>query len=353
MVEVSIIVPVFNVEPYIKECLNSLTKQTMKNIEIILIDDGSTDSSGKICDEYSSRYLFIRVFHRENVGISKTREFGVKNAFGKFILFVDSDDYVESDYCTELFDAIIKMNADIAECNYSIFNSLSILNNKVLSGKCVVADKDDFINNIFRETIVNGKCAVVMWNKIYKRELIQKYVFDYGESQLEDYIFNLQYYSGVNRYVYIDKTLIHYRKTIGSLSRKVNIRTYDLLKNVQQLKEQVMKNLSIYEPEDIKSSAKWFVNYTYNFLKNLLICKNRNNATEYYALYRKVVTDHMMIHMCELTSEKTLFVKYICEKRISRLYFYMRICSIIQRMKISLTQLRSDSKSKSRIMNNG
>lgn len=111
--KISIIVPVYNVQEYLEECINSLLGQTLKEIEIILVDDGSTDNSGKICDEYASKNKKVKVFHQKNGGQSRARNEGIKYAQGEYIMFVDSDDYIVSNACEVLYTYALKNNVDI------------------------------------------------------------------------------------------------------------------------------------------------------------------------------------------------------------------------------------------------
>lgn len=117
---ITVVVPVYNVEKYLGKCLNSLINQTYKNIEIILIDDGSTDNSGKICDQYKKKDSRIRVIHKQNGGLSDARNQGIEVAKGKYITFVDSDDYVELDYIEYLYNLIKKHNVNISFCKYIV-----------------------------------------------------------------------------------------------------------------------------------------------------------------------------------------------------------------------------------------
>ena len=110
---VSVIIPVYNVEIYLRECVDSVINQTYKNLEIILVNDGSTDSSGRICDEYAGLDNRVKVIHRQNGGPSKTRNAGLKKATGKYIYFLDSDDYIENDTFAILVDTAETLNADL------------------------------------------------------------------------------------------------------------------------------------------------------------------------------------------------------------------------------------------------
>ena len=113
MVKVSIIVPVYNVENYIERCLKSLVNQTLKDIEILIINDGTPDNSIEICEKYAKNDNRIKIFNKENEGLGLTRNYGIERATGEYIAFVDSDDYVTLDMCENLYNAAIENNADI------------------------------------------------------------------------------------------------------------------------------------------------------------------------------------------------------------------------------------------------
>ena len=115
---ISVIVPVYNVELYLQQCIDSILNQTYSNLEIILIDDGSTDNSSIICDINLEKDHRIKVIHKQNGGLSNARNVGVKNAQGKFVAFIDSDDYISEDYIEVLYRLICKYNADISVCRF-------------------------------------------------------------------------------------------------------------------------------------------------------------------------------------------------------------------------------------------
>ena len=118
---ISVIIPIYNVEQYLKECLESVINQTYRNLEIILVDDGSKDKSGKICDEYKNKDERIKVVHKENGGLSDARNAGMKIATGKYIQFIDSDDFIDKDMIETLYNLIIENEADISMCSNYYF----------------------------------------------------------------------------------------------------------------------------------------------------------------------------------------------------------------------------------------
>ena len=120
---ISIIIPVYNVEKYLRKCLDSIINQTYKKLEIILIDDGSTDNSGKICEEYAKKDDRIIVIHKENAGVSSARNRGIELANGKYIGFIDSDDWIEENMYETLYQNLLQFDVDISMCNYSIIRN--------------------------------------------------------------------------------------------------------------------------------------------------------------------------------------------------------------------------------------
>ena len=115
--KVSIVIPVYNVEKYIERCLKSILNQTLDSIEVIVIDDGSTDNSGKICDEFSTKYKNVKTFHKRNGGVSSARNLGISIAKGEYIGFVDPDDFIHVNMYKELYENAKKVNSDIAICS--------------------------------------------------------------------------------------------------------------------------------------------------------------------------------------------------------------------------------------------
>lgn len=310
MCKVSVIVPVFNVEKYLRQCIESLIEQTLTDIEILLIDDGSPDSSGEICDEYAKSDSRIKVFHKKNEGASLSRKYGVQHARGEYICFIDSDDYAENDFLENMYKAISENNADLAECDYTTFSEKA-KNRKKLYEKGFAAEKTEFLNFVAKNTIINGDVAVVMWNKIYKRSLITDNVRDYGECLLEDYIFNMQYYTAVNKYAYVNKPLVNYRQVTNSLSRKINPKAYMILKDVQEAKRDFMQKTGLDDAECIEESNLWYISYTYNLLKNIFLTNVNMSHKDKETAAMNILTDDMLLEICKNSKARTDFTKNI------------------------------------------
>ena len=201
----SVIIPVYNVEKYIDRCLKSIISQNYDDLEIIVIDNGSTDSSGSICDTYASEYSNISVYHIENHGVGAARNFGLSKARGEFIYFVDSDDYLVGNLFAEFEDKLVP---DLDLLVFSYYNSFEQeLTERNRTKKCLpysgLYDKNDFIK-IFTDLFLSDMLYTV-WNKFYRREFLIKTNISFEKYELgEDVRFNLNVYRNVNK-VYLSQ----------------------------------------------------------------------------------------------------------------------------------------------------
>lgn len=204
---ISVIIPVYNVEQYVESCLNSVINQSYFNLEIILVDDGSTDKSGEICDQYALKDSRIKVIHEENAGLGEARNRGLRIASGDYICFVDSDDWIEEDYCKELVKAAERTNSDIAICGY---------NECFKDGKTPKVKYDDCFTTTGKEILhytmtANSKYwfNISVWNKLYKREIISGLWFK--SRVYEDIMYNAGSMYRANKIAYINQCLYNYR----------------------------------------------------------------------------------------------------------------------------------------------
>lgn len=220
MIKISIIVPVYNAGKYLNACLESIKNQTYKEIEVILINDGSTDASLSICQEYSKRDSRFIVVNKDNEGVSETRNRGIKIATGEFIMFLDADDWIEENTCEILYNQIRKNDAEMVFCNYIMeyengrknvnFNSET----KVITGEEI---KKDIILPLIEEedkNLVHTRAAFRgPWGKLFKKSIIdeKKIRFNKELSIGEDFIFNLEYLKYIKKVVIEDEYLYHYR----------------------------------------------------------------------------------------------------------------------------------------------
>ncbi len=223
MKKVSVIVPFYNVEKYIDRCLNSLVNQTLEDIEIIIVNDGSKDNSETIAKEYASKYKNKIIYlKKENGGLSDARNYAIPYATGEYIAFLDSDDYVEVNMYEQMYEKAKKENADIVECDFL----WEYPNEKIESKGRIYKDKHDILLN----------ARVVAWNKLIKKELIEKtkVKFPYG-LRYEDVEFFYKLIPYINKLDIVNKPFVHYVQRDNSISNSQNSRTkeiIDILDNV-------------------------------------------------------------------------------------------------------------------------
>lgn len=207
---ISVIVPVYNVEEFVKKCLDSLVRQSYKNLEIIVIDDGSTDNSGRICDEFAEKEKNVKVFHRKNGGLSDARNFGIKKASGEIIAFVDSDDFVDEEYIGVMYGKMTRKDVDVVVCGYNFVKPKK----DVLSGK----------NAAIKLLTEHENIDIVAWNKLYRKSLFADNEIWFPKSKKhEDTLTTYKVLSKARKVVYLDETLYFYNERPGSITKTEKI----------------------------------------------------------------------------------------------------------------------------------
>ena len=249
MPKVSVIVPIYNVEKYLEKCINSLLSQTLEDIQIILVNDGSKDNSGNIAKEYEKnnkdRVIYVE---KENGGLSDARNYGLKYATGDFIAFLDSDDYIEKNAYEEMYNKAIEENADYVECDF-----IWEFPNKIRMDKQYpYKNKKEMLSFV----------RVVAWNKLIKRQLITDNNLEFPKGlRYEDVEFTYKLIPFINKFAYVDKPFIHYVQRKGSIANVQNERTAEIFTVLDNVTEFYKKN-NIYE--------KYRDELEYNYARYLL-----------------------------------------------------------------------------------
>lgn len=216
---ISIIVPVYNAEKYLQKCLDSILEQTYQNLEIIIVNDGSTDNSGQICQEYEKKDSRIIYIEKENGGVSDTRNTGLDRMTGSYVTFVDSDDWVEPNYVKFLYEKLIEHQADIVVGNYTRFNESNSVFYFHTSADYYekVYDNKSILDCLYDSKELLNSALIVAWGKIYKKEIIANLRFPINRIG-EDALFNLKALLDSEKVVYVNKSAYIYRVREGSLS---------------------------------------------------------------------------------------------------------------------------------------
>jgi len=222
MPKVSIIVPVYNVEFYLTRCIDSLVNQTLKDIEIILVDDGSTDESGKLCDRYAEKDNRIKVIHKINGGLSDARNAGLDKCTGNYIGFVDGDDYIDVNMFEILYRTSIRYKTDI-----SVGSLTSVINNKIvkdIDSFKLYKNVEEYITDAFL-----GRISVSVCNKLYRRQIFENLRFKVGKTSEDAYIF-LTSVLGMKNFALDGRAKYYYVHRENSITTaRYNEKIYDVI----------------------------------------------------------------------------------------------------------------------------
>ena len=238
MPKVSVIIPVYNVEAYLKQCLDSVINQTLKDIEIILVDDESPDNCPKICDDYAKKDKRIKVIHQKNKGLSGARNTGMEFATGEYIAFIDSDDWIEKTMLRTLFSTAEKHNSDVAVCNVN----LCYPSGKVENKKYWRYEK---ISQLYTEDIYSEFLISPCWscNKIYKKNILDKLNLKFIENILyEDVPFFTELFLNIQKISFVPEYFYNYRlERDGAITVKPSVKQLDISK-VRDIVSEILKN---------------------------------------------------------------------------------------------------------------
>lgn len=274
MVAVSVLIPVYNSEKYLKECLDSVVRQTLDDIEVIIIDDGSSDGSSDILDEYARKYPFVRVYHQKNVGVVETRCRLLSLAVGEYIAWVDSDDFIKQDMLEKMYLEARKKNAELVLCNYEFYPD------SIKTKQKWYKPYKGYVDWFFIERNTQ------QWNKLVKRELLERLNLEEcmragGEGV---YALPLIKASGI---VSIDEPLYYYR--VGHTSLSNNIENLDwYLKNIDKTKGQLQA------ARKVKIGREWKEYFEYRVIYSLIqaaIVSAYNGEKETYLAIIKQLKD--------------------------------------------------------------
>ena len=224
--KVSVIVPVYKVEPFLKECIDSILSQKFKDFEILLIDDGSPDRCGEICDSFSEEDNRVTVIHKNNQGLSAARNIGIELARGQFVTFIDSDDVVEEGYLEVLIQLIYRYGAEVAACGSYVFDQTSSKTAKRSANyKPVIMSNREAVLSLYSRK--GARLPITAWGKMYKKELFEEIRFPIGRIHEDDFIVPLLMYKA-QKVVWISSELYGYRMRENSIShQRFSLKRYD------------------------------------------------------------------------------------------------------------------------------
>ena len=299
---ISIIVPVYNVKDYLTRCISSLLQQTYSKLEIILVDDGSTDDSGKICDQYAFVDKRIKVFHKENGGLSDARNYGINKSSGKYLSFIDSDDYVAPNYIEILYELIKNESVDISICGCQY--SFDEYFNKTL------VKKDDEKSFSSYEAIIeclNIRLRQSAWGKLYKRELFDSIRFPVGKLY-EDLAVVYDLLLKCKRVAYVDAPAYYYSIRQGSIMQS----DFNLKQavEIEIIDDEMDKVISKYNDLQKLTNARRIYSY-FLVLRRILLSTNPDEYIEIRKSIRKKIKSKSRGLLFDRTVKKNIKIKIL------------------------------------------
>ena len=292
---ISVIIPVYKVEPYLLRCVQSVLDQTYHNLEIILVDDGSPDNCGKMCDELAEKDARIKVYHKENGGLSDARNFGVERATGTYITFIDSDDYISVDYIAYLYSLLVENNGDISCCPMSkTYGDIATYEIKESMPDVQLLTGIEACHQLFNRTLY--LTLVTAWGKLYKSEIVKQYPFPKGRVH-EDEATTCKYYYASKKVVVGNRCLYAYFQNSNGITKS--------------------------SPDILKPDAVWAFAHRAQFFEACNECEVAKKAwVAYFAL---CVNDSLKhggrsdIYLKDFPQGKTLYRKTLIRYRVYRL----------------------------------
>lgn len=315
MPKVSVIVPVYNVEKYIDRCLDSLVNQTLEDIEIIVVNDGSKDSSKEKILEYASKYNKIKYLEKENGGLSDARNYGLPYATGDYIAFLDSDDFVDYTLYEKMYNKAIEEEADYVECDFYWtypHNEDNSFKNEITDIKknCKLVEDKGYRYTNKSEMFVYAR--VVAWNKLFKKEVIkEKFPKGLNYEDIEFFYNNLP---NIKKFAFVEEPLIYYIQRSSSIVNKQNYKTGQIFTIFQNVIDYYKKN-GLYEEykEEIEysyvriltcSSLKRIVKVQDSVARKKLIYETKQNIKTRFP-------DWKNNKFLKIKSGKNLFIRYV------------------------------------------
>ena len=286
MQKISIIIPIYNVGQYLHKCLDSILSQTYNDFEVILVDDGSNDDSGVICDEYAQRDSRIKVTHKENGGVSSARNVGLELSSGEYIVFFDGDDYISDN----LFESIIShLNVKDFDVLFWRYNSVRENGTVVENLKTLEANSIEMTGiEVLKEILLNGTLRIWIGSIAYKKSFLKKYQFEYspGCCNGEDQEFTYKVLSRADSVLFANEILSFYLQRENSATHSSNINRFDAVSAVKRAYEYI-DNLNDRNFEQIKFALR-YQKIVSDYLYNLSSCLMSSNKLSIWNLLNKI-----------------------------------------------------------------
>lgn len=302
-IKVSVVVPIYNVEKYLEQCLNSIIDQDFKEYEVILVNDGSTDSSGEIAKRFAEKYDFVKLLDKNNAGLGAARNTAIKYISGKYVVFIDSDDYISETYIRDLYELVSKSDSDIGICAYE----------KVYDGKGssqiinLEFDCEKVYSNVETlKLLFTRKIRCYAWDKIYKTSLFRENNIEYLEGKLyEDILASVKLISKSKKISFINSPLYKYRIREGNIT---SIKSEESITDLNYSIDAVNKYLRESNLEnDLKNELVNFnISYTLGSLDMLSIISKYKSKVFYKKYDQYFKNTHLNYSIMRVMKNKSV-----------------------------------------------
>lgn len=301
---ISIIVPIYNVEQYLERCIDSILNQSYQNLEIILVNDGSEDHCPQMCDRYQEKDKRIVVIHKINGGVSDARNYGIDMAKGKYIMFVDGDDYIEATMVEKLYEVQRETNADIVQCGYNVIYNNGKKSREVTQNYSEYSKSDDGKMFFY---LHNLELCVVPWNKLIRPEAIRKIQFPLNR-RYEDEAVMYKVFDSAKKVVNVECPMYNYMQNeSGFMNEAENVKKLsDLVKAKEELYLYIVKKYSnLCEKAERDFLQILFIN---NIKALKCDLKDKNERNEFYQIRNKLAEYYRKMKMQKNIKNSTLFI---------------------------------------------
>lgn len=309
-IKVSVIVPIYNVQNYLRKAVDSLLNQTLKDIEIILVDDGSLDNCGKIIDEYAEKHGNIIAIHKENGGVSDARNTGMEKAAGEYIGFIDPDDYAQPEMFENLYKSITENNCDLSICGYKEVFSKTEQQNVLYEPSGNTAE------DLFSD-FLDGKFGAYVWNKLYKSSVIKEnnVTFPVGINLVEDQMFLFEYLKYMKTFSVSYGYYYNYIRNPNSICARYNNTFFDFYKLSY---EKAGETADCFEDKDIyrEKTKKFIFAYIFGLPDRINSYSRKATLKTRYAETKRVVGDPWVLELLDANSNEIKNKKNIKKARL-------------------------------------
>lgn len=313
---VSVIVPVYNVEQYIGRCIESIQRQTYSNLEILLVNDGSKDGSGIICEKYKKLDRRIKIINKINGGLSDARNAGIREAKGEYLVFIDGDDYIKQDYVEKLLYKIVSIDADVVLCSFELVDD----NGKLLKQEILSELPNEVVGHDILDAVLTsyGYKYVVAWNKIYRKEIFNKLRFD-KDKIYEDEFINFRLFWNCGKIGILEETLYCYVQRNGSIVQSAMTREKIMTKN-----EMHITRIEFYNE---KQDKELYIKACQLYCNWLVECIGRYS----YILEREdkeKFQKDMKLYAVEASENKNIDIKVRLQNKIG--FYSLKLASLLK-----------------------